>query len=160
MEEALKFKTKFGYCHVLEDKLVMVRKKEFKEIDIIKNKNRVVMSQFIYGTLFIAYLYAMYNQIMKGEYPSLFTIAMFLILLFVFWRTFTRSNFAVIYRDSISNIEYKAPVKGVTRGYFKVFFTDEYNKDRIQLIILPGTLSGGSNEGLKAERFMKKSGYL
>lgn len=158
MEQNNVFKLKKGYCHILEDKLVFSKKEILKHTDSIKNKNRIWMARFIYGSLFMSYLLFIYKEIMRGVYPSWFTCVVCIAFLYLFVKSYMLSKFPIIYRDQIQKIQYISPVKGIIRGHFKVFFTDENKTEHQQLIILPGTLSGGHKEYERVIDLFDKTG--
>ena len=73
----------------------------------------------------------------------------------------SRNNSAtpVIERSNILSVSAHSPRPPLTRGYFKVQFTDN-GKERRRLIMLPGILSNGKQEYVHALEIMKQSGLL
>ncbi|TRW23260.1 phosphoribosylaminoimidazolesuccinocarboxamide synthase [Flavobacterium zepuense] len=160
MEEKV-FRTKTGYCHILPDKIVLTRDGVVGDLSKIAVGNSIVRILFIYGTLAAYFLYRAYNEFAVGQNVWAFLyLAMAVFLLFAVLRSKDNSGTPVIERSAIKEVVLKKAVKGVTRGYFEVYFSDKNNKLKKRLIMLPGSLTDGDNETEKAVRMMRKEGLL
>lgn len=157
MELNLKFKTKLGYCHILEDKLVFSPNEMLKDKDLVNNNNRIWLMRTLYGIGLLASLYAIYYDIITDEYPSFYTSLMFVFLCLGFVQSFRVNGQSVIERKQISAVDFVQAKKKVTRGFFKVHFKDEKNSDQTRLILLPGSLSGGEQATEEALKVMSEA---
>ena len=63
----------------------------------------------------------------------------------------------VLVRSEITRIEARAPSPPFTRGHFIVHFTQQGQALR-RLVILPGTLEGGSAEYARAVELLRREG--
>ena len=160
MEEKV-FKTKTGFCHILTDKIVLTRDGVVGNVSKVVVGNNIVRILFIYGTLAAYFLYQAYKEFAaEKNILALLYLAMAIFLLFAVLRSKDNSGTPIIERSSIKEVRLKKAVKGITRAYFEVYFSDKNNKLKKRLIMLPGSLTDGDNETEKAIRLMRKEGLL
>ena len=151
------FKTKTGYCHILQDKIVLTRDGVIGNISKMTIGNNISRPLIIYGLISIGLFTLAIKGFNKGQTvpASLFTI-LALLLVFGIFKSLNNSATPVIHRDKIKNIEFKKEVTGVTRAYFIIHFQTENGQTKRRLIMLPGSLSGGQLETEKALQIMNE----
>ena len=162
MEEKI-FRTKTGFCHILPDKIVLTRDGiAGSAANAVSGKtNSIVRTLIIYGILTVYFAYKAFNMFSKGEivWAGLY----FLVVVFNIYAIATsinNSSASVIDRSKIKSVAFKNAKPGITRSYFEIFFEDENGKIKKRLIMLPGSLSNGSDETQKAVQIMKEERLL
>lgn len=149
------FRTKTGYCHITEDKLILSTSDNPERAAQEKARNNIVVTLILYGLVGLAFAYRSYTLFTDQRYfvTALFALAaiVFIINVFVSWE---RSSTPVIERRSISAVKFKKGIPGLTRPRFDVYFTTPSGKTRKRLILLPGSLSGGKHDSEEALRIM------
>ena len=149
------FKTKTGYCHVLQDKIVLTRDGVIGNISKMTMGNNIVRPLIIYGLISIGLFYLAIKGFNQGQTGTGFLFIIFgLLLVFGIFSSLNNSGTPVIDRDKIKNIEFKKAVSGATRAYFIVHFQTDNGQANKRLIMLPGSLSGGQLETEKALQIM------
>lgn len=145
------FKTKTGFCHVLEDKIVLTRDGEIGNISEITVGNSINRILIIYGLIAVLFFYFAYDYF-KSEH--IFLSILFSCLGFYLGygiiSSLNNSTTPIIFRNKIKEVKFKKGFKGITRSRFEIFFTDESGKIKKRLIMLPGSLSNGDAEIDKA----------
>ncbi|NOT73582.1 MAG: phosphoribosylaminoimidazolesuccinocarboxamide synthase [Cyclobacteriaceae bacterium] len=155
METEKIFKTKTGYCHVTPDKIILTRDGVIGNISKVAVGNNISRILIIYGALSIGLLYFAYNSYLNGDTTT--TIFFGLIGLYLIYGIVkSRNNSAtpIIERKDIVNVTYNAGAAGLTRPRFEIEF-NEGGQIKKRLIMLPGTIAGGQNEGEKAVQIMR-----
>lgn len=149
------FRTKSGYCHVLEDKIVLTRDGIVGNIADVTVGNSIARPLIIYGLITIAFFLLAIKSINQGQIlPALLFIILGLLLALGILKSLNNSATPVIDRDQIKQIEFKKAVPGATRAYFIVHFKNKNGQLKRRLIMLPGSLSGGQSETEKALQIM------
>ena len=161
METEQKFKTKTGFCHILEDKIVLTRDGIVGNIAEITAGNNITRILFIYGIVAILLIYSGYDNFKEKDW--LFFGVYILAGIYLIYNLFKSINLSatpIIERNKIKNVEFKPAKKFFTRSYFKVDFELNNGKIKRRLIMLPGSLNDGTNETEKALGIMKSAGLL
>jgi hypothetical protein len=161
MEEKV-FRTKTGFCHILQDKIVLTRNGIFgSATNAMSGKSKSIRrTLIIYGFLAVYFAYKAFTMYSKGD-----TVWAFLYSLFVVFNTYVivisvnNSNALVIARSTIRSVNFKNAKPGITRSYFEIFFEDD-SRIKKRLIMLPGSLSNGNAETQKALKIMRGEGLL
>lgn len=137
MNSNLKFKTKQGYCHFLEDQLVFTKNEVLKETDIVKSKNKALMRQIIYGGGFLLFLNIIFRNVMDLEYPSIYAVFMLGVFLYGFIKAFQLDAKLLIKMDAIKQLDFYFAKQGIRKPYFNLSFKDRFGQDQVYKIILP-----------------------
>ena len=155
------FKTKTGFCHITEDKVVLTRDGIIGNVAELTTGNSIVRLLIIYGLIAALMIYNAYNDF-KNE--NWFFFGLYLIggiyLTYTVFKSLNLSATPIIERNKIKNVEFKSAKKFLTRSYFKVNFEQNDGKIKSRLIMLPGSLNDGTNETEKAIEIMKNAGLI
>ena len=155
------FKTKSGYCHVLDDKLVLTRDGPIGDLAQLTTGDNIYRLIITHVLLTLVLIYLIYRNYQKEEWFSLTVFsAAALFMIYSIITSLNKSATGEIMRDRISKITFQPEKKGITRAYFKVHFKDNNGKMKIRLIMLPGSLSGGKEEAEKALNIMRNAGLM
>jgi len=159
METELKFKTKTGFCHILNDKIILTNTSKIEDLKELSSKNNIYKVLIPYFIISIFTCYTTYKHY-KNENWWYFGIFCILSVLFIYSviRSLKLSSTPIIDIKKIKEIEFKPAIKFLTRSYFKIKFEEKDGKKKTRLIMLPGSLSNGSSETKKALTIMKNSG--
>jgi hypothetical protein len=146
IESEKKFKTKTGYCHILEDRILLTRNGVVGSISQITMGNNIARPLMLYGFLAITFLALAYKKFTEQHPPeaTLFFVLGFLLVL-VIKKSWNNSGTPIIERKKIEKVEFKKALPGATRAYFVIYF-EVNGQIKKRLIILPGSLSNGSIE--------------
>ena len=149
------FKTKTGYCHILQDKIVLTRDGVIGNIAKVTIGNNIARPLVIYGLISVGLFYLAFKDFTGGQRSEAFLFLILgLFLLLGIFRSLNNSGTPIIKRQKIRNIEFKKAFSGATRAYFIVRFENESGQIKQRLIMLPGSLSNGQIETKKALEIM------
>jgi len=156
-----KFKTKNGYCHILDDKILLTHKDFLSNIDDIKTENNIQRTLFIYSVFgLICFLNVYFKAIDKDWFFFSFYLIGGVILTYSIFRSLKLTDSPTIERDKIKNITFVPAKKYLTRSFFKIDFEQNTGKIKTRLVMLPGSLNDGSKETDKALEIMRNTGLL
>jgi hypothetical protein len=154
------FKTKTGFCHVTEDKIILTRDGVVGNVSKVVVGNNISRILIIYGLLSPGVLFFAYNNYLKGD---LFAAVLFgllgLYLIIGIFKSLNNSTTPVIERKDIRSTRLIKGTAGLTRSRFEIEF-DEAGKTKKRLILLPGSLTGGQAEAEKAIKIMRSEKLL
>lgn len=155
MDTAKVFKTKTGYCHVTQDKIILTRDGIIGDAAKLTMGNNIARPLIIYGIITIGFLFFSVKGFKQQDNfaGSIFLIPGIL-LAFSIFKSWNNSAAPIILRSSIRNVEFKKAMPGATRSYFTIYFENEKGKIKKRLILLPGSLSNGTEETKKALEIM------
>ncbi len=161
MESERKFRTKTGYCHILNDKIVLTRDGIIGDISKVTVENNIIQILVMYGLLSAGLIYFAVNNFNNHDY---FTAILFILiavfLIYGIFNSLNNSATSVIYRQSIQRIKFIKGITGLTRARFEVIFTNENGMTKKRLIMLPGSLTGGQTETDIAYKIMIEENLL
>lgn len=155
------FKTKTGFCHITEDKIILTRDGIIGNVAELTTGKSIYRILGMYGIMAVILLYMAYTKLIKKDWIELamyFGIGAY--LLYSMTKSINLSAIPIIERDKIKNVEFKSAKKFLTRSYFKVNFEQNDGKVKSRLIMLPGSLTDGINETEKAIGIMKNAGLI
>ena len=156
METEKVFKTKTGFCHVLQDKIVLTRDGIIGNVSKITEGNGISRILIIYSVISIFLLYNAFTEYQKGEkFNVLFYTSFAVFLIYGVLKSMNNSATPVIDRNKIKEAKFIDAKSGLTRARFEIMFEDERGKLKKRLIMLPGSLNDGQNETKKAVEIMK-----
>lgn len=150
------FKTKTGYCQVLPDKIVLSRDGISGNVaEVIVGRN-ISQALIIYSVVTVILFYSAIEKYLDGKiFEPTLLIAIGLLLLYSILGSLNNSATPLIVRNRITDVQLKKGIKGLTRARFEILFKDQNEKIKKRLIMLPGSLSGGSEEMESALKIMK-----
>ncbi len=161
MDNGKVFRTKTGFCHVLNDKIVLTRDGVIGNISNVVVGKGITRILVINGVVSIALLYSAYIDFRKGE---LFLPVLYGLLggwlIYGVLSSLNNSATPIIERSKIKSIKFRKAITGLTRSVFIVFFEDKNGKVKKRLIMLPGSLTGGKEETEKAMNIMSEEGLI
>jgi hypothetical protein len=147
MNPEKKFKTKTGYCHILDDKIVLTRDGIIGDIAEVTVGRNIFQVLVLYGLISIGLIYVAIENFIKHDYfLAIIFILLVAYLIYGILSSLNNSATPVIDRQSIKEIKFKKGMVGLTRTRFEVYFKDANGKIKKRLIMLPGSLTGGLTE--------------
>jgi len=155
------FKTKTGFCHITEDKIILTRDGIIGNVAELTTGNKIIRLLIIYGLIASLMIYNAYNDF-KDENWLFFGLYLIggIYLTYTVFKSINLSATPIIERNKIKHVEFKPAKKYLTRSYFKVDFEQNIGKIKSRLIMLPGSLNDGTNETEKAIGIMKNAGLI
>jgi hypothetical protein len=145
------FRTKTGYCHVLQNKIVLTRDGVLGNIAKVTMGNNIARPLIIYGIICFLFFFFAIKGFTEGQIPeAILFLVLGLLLILGIIRSLNNSATPIIDRKDIREIIFKKAVTGSTRSYFIVRFENEKRQIKQRLILLPGSLSNGPQETAKA----------
>ncbi|MDH5597731.1 MAG: phosphoribosylaminoimidazolesuccinocarboxamide synthase [Cyclobacteriaceae bacterium] len=155
-----KFRTKTGYCHVAEDKIILTRDGLVGNVSKVTVGNSISRILIIYGLLAAGLIYFSYDRYVNGNTSMAIFFGLIGIYLIVgIIKSRKNSATPVIDRKDIKKVFYKSGIYGLTRPRFEVEYSD-HGKIKTRLILLPGTGANGQKEAEKAVQIMKEEKLL
>jgi hypothetical protein len=154
------FRTKTGTCTITEGRLVLARQGARGAAAQATIGSSVTRARVLYGVAAVGFVYIGIRAISGGQSlvgGLLCFFALYLVLGVV--RSQGLSAASEIPLAAIQRVELHRPRPPLTRGYFVVHFTEGPQTLR-RLILLPGSLTGGTAEFDKAVAILEQSGVL
>ena len=149
------FRTKTGYCHITEDKIILTRDGIIGNLAKATMGNNIARPLIIYGLISLGLFFLAFKSFSEGEKVSAnISLILGLLLVVNIIRSFNNSATPVIDRDRIRDIEFKNAITGATRSYFIIHFENDKGDLKRRLILLPGSLTNGKEETQKALQIM------
>lgn len=154
------FRTKTGTCTITENQIILTReglRGGLAKVMFGVSVDRVLIMYVLIGIILLVSAFMSFVGGSNGM--GVFTSVVGVIFL---WNAITaRNNSAspVIERSTIQSVEAHLPRPPFTRGYFAVQF-DDNGKLKKRLIILPGSMQGGSEEFNRAKDLLMQVGLL
>lgn len=155
------FKTKTGYCHIQQDKIVLTRDGVVGNLSKVVVGNNITKILMIYGGISLLLFYLALNKLKEGQH--LLSLILALIGVFITYGIITSLNNSatrIIEREAIKDVKLKKGILGLTRSRFEVLFENRDGKIKKRLIMLPGSLTDGMSETEKAIKIMKEENLL
>lgn len=160
-ENERKFKTKTGYCHVLENKIVLTRTGIIENLEGIKVKENSPAILFVYAVIALGLLFSAYTNFQTGQhFFALLFGGVGLLLINGIIRSINFSGTPLIHRNDIVSTEFVKGVWGFSRDRFEIIFTDTKGHKRKRLILLPGSFHADEISLSKAMDIMEEAGLL
>lgn len=156
-----KFRTKTGYCHILEDKIVLTRTGVIENLEGITVKENSPIILVVYSVIAIGLLFSAWTNYETGQnfFAIMFgSVGIFLINGIV--RSINFSGTPLIHRADIIQTDFKKGVWGLTRDRFEIIFTDAKGNRRKRLILLPGSFSATKESLAEAMKIMEETGLM
>ena len=161
MEAGKKFITKTGYCHILQDKIILTRDGVIGNVAKITVGNGINRILLIYSAISIFLFYSAYSSFKKEEKFSAILFCVFaLYLIYSILKSRNNSATPIIDRNKIKEVKFYNGKVGITRSRFEIKFEDENGKLKSRLIMLPGSLNDGKRETENALEIMKNENLI
>ncbi len=143
MENTKTFRTKTGYCHVLEDKIILSREGTLGNVAEIAVGNNISQILIIYGIIAAVFIYMGIDSYTKHQILQALLMGIFaLYMIFNIINSRNNSATPIIERRAIKAIKFKKGISGISRSRFEILFEDEKGKLKKRLILLPGAMDG------------------
>lgn len=154
------FTTKAGHCHILEDRIVLTPRGFAGNVYDVTPNNKIVFTLIVYFLLIAFLFFQAYKDYVTGDNVwALFQVCIASFLAFGIIKSTNNSSTPVIYRKDIKSVKF-IPATRLMRAHFEVLFTNGKGKIKKRLIMLPGSLTNGTEETQKAVKIMKEEGLL
>lgn len=161
MENENVFKTKTGFCHILEDKIVLTRDGIAGNVAKVTVGNNIARILTLHGLFSIVLFYFAYDEYQKGNrFGPIFPALLGILLIYGILISLNNSAEPIIDREKIKSVKFTKAIKGLTRSRFEVKFEDKNGKIKKRLILLPGSLTDGDAATELAIKIMVKEGLL
>jgi hypothetical protein len=148
------FKTKTGFCHITEEKIILTRDGVMGTIASMEVGNNIPKLLITYGLTSLWLMYCAYNSYLNGDTFEVVIFGLFgLCLVYVIAKSLNNSATPIIDRKDIKTVKFIKGISGLTRSRFEVEFNQK-GKIKKRLILLPGSLTDGQNETEKAIKIM------
>jgi hypothetical protein len=154
------FKTKTGSCHVTENQIILTRNGLTGNLAKVTSGNNIARVLIIYGLLSVGLIYFAYSSYLQGSVTA--TILYGLLAAYLVYgiiRSRNNSATPVIDRKDIRAVRFVAATTGLARPRFEIDFV-ERGKIKTRLILLPGSMTGGSDETMRALDIMRSEKLL
>lgn len=161
MDSEKVFKTKTGFCHITQDKIILSRDGFAGNVSEVIVGNKISRILIIYGLISAFLIYTAYDDYSKNNFFSAcFYFSLALLLIYGIFKSINNSASPIIERNRIKKVEFKKAIVGLTRSRFEILFEDNNGKPKKRLVLLPGSLSNGEEETQKALSIMKEEGLI
>ncbi|MFT4602358.1 MAG: hypothetical protein ACI857_002544 [Arenicella sp.] len=152
-----RFRTKVGFCHILEDRIVLNKEIEIKEGLNLKPNHSMIKFIVLYAILVVFLGFASKVHIDQDKMISAVFLGLLMLLYLYGWITcFIYSGTPVLYKKDIEKIEFNKGLPGLTRGRFSVTINLPNGKTKKRMIMMLGVLSGGKAGTAEAMKVMKE----
>ena len=161
MDTEKTFRTKFGFCHIIPDRIVLTNDGNVENVNDTPDGTILVKLMTVYGIMAVVFIYFAYDNYIEGQmFFSVLFGAAALYLIYGIAVSTNNSAASVIRRSMIKKVSFKKAIPFVTRSRFEVLFENSEGKIKKRLIMLPGSLTGGDRETEKALKIMKDENLL
>lgn len=155
------FKTKTGFCHVLQDRIVLTRDGVVGIAAKATVGNRILRILLIYAAMTLGFFYFAIDANKNGQtLQSILFVLIGIYLAYSIVKSLNNSAKQIIYRQKIKEVRLIKSIKGLTRTRFEILFEDDNGKLKKRLIMLPSSMTDGPNETVKAIKIMREEVLL
>jgi hypothetical protein len=143
------FQTKYGYCHVLTDRIIFANSKTLEDVAAYKEGNKIIGTLILQFTLFFAMGVYFFSEAMEGDFWQMLTPALVaLVALFSIITSFRNSTTPLIMRDKISSINFVKGIPYLITPHFVIWFYDSKNRKRKRIVMLVDASEKNNSEAL------------
>jgi hypothetical protein len=154
--EVNKFRTKTGYCHILGDRIVLMRDGIAKNIAKVALGNNIYRIIILYSLISIFLFYFAFKYFKEGKIAStVFNSFLGLFFIYKIKQSLNYSAISIIERDRIKEVKFMNAKFGAIRSAFEIVFENTHGKLKKSLILLLGSLDNETLETEKALEIMK-----
>ena len=143
------FQTKYGYCHILADRIIFANSKTLEDITAYKEGDKIIGTLLLQFTLICTMSYYFYTEAVKGDLWQM--LAPGIVVLVSFFTLFTslkNSTTALIMRDKISSVDFIKGIPYLVTPHFIIWFFNNKNHKRKRMITLFDNDEKNSSEAL------------
>jgi hypothetical protein len=147
------FQTKYGYCHVLPDRIIFANTEKLEDVSVYKEGNKIFRTlslQFIIGC---AMLYYIYSHVAEPDFMNMLVPILIVVINFTAIVTSLRnSTTALIHREKIISVSFSKGIPYLIIPSFTIWFYDNKNRKRKRLVILTDNSEKKISEALRIMR--------
>ncbi len=143
------FQTRYGYCHLLPDRILFTNSKIIGDISAYKEGNKIIGALVLQLTLFCAMIVYFFTEALKGDFWQMLTPAIVAIIsLFSLFNSLRISTTAIIMRDKISSVNFVKGIPYMITPHFVIWFYNSKNHKRKRIVTLFDNAEKSSSEAL------------
>jgi hypothetical protein len=161
MDSEKKFKTKFGYCHILEEKIVIRNSGIRGNISKFIFNASMMRAQIFYFAFAVLATYFFVDAVRMGNVGLCILFGSFTLL--YMYPVIVGHNYSATFeikKRKIIRIEYKKGIPGLILARFVVHFETDEGKINKRIIALPGVFGENEVEAGKAIELFKSEGLM
>jgi hypothetical protein len=161
METGKKFKTRTGFCHVMDDRIVLTDAGFFNRLADIVVQGEIKRTLALFLFLDILVFYFAYYNYLEGDifWAGIFAlIGLYIVHGIV--KGFQLSVHPIIQRDRIREVELIKPIYCLSPPGVEITFLDDKGKRKKRAIFLAGTLKKHKAEVHQALKILREEGIL
>lgn len=161
MNQGKKFKTRTGYGHIMEDRIVFTDTGMFNRLADIALQGEMKRTLLLFGMLDIMVFYFAVMNYQEGEvlWAAVFGLIGCYIIYGIF-RGFKLSAHPIIQRDRIKEVHTINPVYGLVPPGLEITFLDNKGRRKKRTVFLAGSLNKHKQEVNKALQLFQEEGLL
>ena len=143
------FQTKYGYCHVLPDRIIFANSKTPGDISAYKEGNKVAGALLFQFIIICAMSYYFFTEAMERNFwQTIVPGIIVLVSLVSLFSSLRNSTTELILRDKIVSISFVKGIPYLITPHFVIWFNDQKNRKRKRLVILADNSEKNSSEAL------------
>lgn len=147
------FRTKYGYCHVLADRIILANTKELQDISVYKEGNKIIGTLVIQLIVICSMSYYFIETSVQGDFWQMITPAIVvLVFLFSVFSSLKNSTTPLIMRDKITSVHFVKGIPYLITPHFVIRFNTNKNRKRKRIVILFDNAEKNSSEALQVFR--------
>lgn len=148
------YKTKYGYCHVLNDRIIFANGKTIEKLSSYKEGNKIAGTLGLQLIIMCVMLWYIFTHTADGDVGKLAAPVLIVIISTVsFFSSLRNSTTPLILREKIIKVNFVKGLPFLINPHFVVWFTDHKNRKRKRIIALDGDYEKTS----EALRIMQKN---
>ncbi len=145
------FQTKYGYCHVLPDRIIFANTKMLEEVSAYKEGNKVFGMLAVQFTIICAMLYYIFTE--EFNFWKLLAPALIVIVFgFSLVTSLRNSTTAIILREKIISVNFVKGIPYLITPHYIIWFRDNKTRKRKRLVILADISEKNISEALRIFR--------
>ncbi len=154
------FKTQYGYCHILSDKILLTTKANSGENIKQPFSMHVLLRHTLFLVLILWQFYFSYDSYKKGNNGfAIFSALLGALLVYLLIKNIKNSE-SEIEISSIKHILLKKGISGLTKTIIIIYYEEPNGTKKKKLIALPSIAMGGKAETEKAIALLQKENLL
>ena len=147
------FQTKYGYCHVLPDRIIFAGTNTIEDSTAYNEGNKVAGALVLQLMIMCAMLYYIFTNARDANFWKLLTPVLVVIVFgFSFFTSLRNSTTALIMRDKIISVNFVKGLPYLITPHFVIWFSDNKNRKRKRLVILSDNSEKNISEALRIFR--------
>ncbi|MEQ9229660.1 MAG: hypothetical protein RIF46_03190 [Cyclobacteriaceae bacterium] len=161
MSQTRKFRTKNGFCHVMDDRIVFTHSGLYGQLGDIAGQGNMARLLILFGGFTVIAAVFSYVNYVEGQlvWAALFG-AIGAYLFYGIANNLNTTIHPILLRDQIIEIKYTKSKGILSYPYFEVRFKDEKGRVRKRLITLPRANRRNAQGIREAVQFMSEEGLI